>query len=102
MLWQKTKNYTKQILKEANLDPVPYAKDRLKSEFAKALLEPLPVEQIDLGDSVQFQAEAIVLSLPEWKAIKEQLNALPALNETQQRETLSHIINSVEKQPEYR
>jgi hypothetical protein len=100
MLWQKTKNYTKQILKEANLDPVPYAKDRLKSEFAKVLLEPLPVEQIDLGDSVQFQAEAILLSLPEWKAIKDRLNSIPELTETQQRETLTQIINSVEKLPE--
>lgn len=97
MWWKKTKTYSKQILKEANLDPVPYAKERLRSEFAKILLEPLPVAQIDNGDSVDFQAEAILLSMQQWQEFKEQLRALPSLDHTGQQESIEQIIQSIEK-----
>ncbi|WP_338868220.1 hypothetical protein WBJ53_16950 [Spirosoma sp. SC4-14] len=98
MWWRKTKNYSKQILKNANLDPVPYAKDRLRAEFAKTLLEPLPVEQIDLGDSVDFLAEAILLSAPQWQEVKTKLASLSELSKPDQQAVISQLVDFVENQ----
>ncbi|MCK8493826.1 hypothetical protein M0L20_18310 [Spirosoma sp. RP8] len=97
MWWKKVKSYDKQILRNANLDPIPYAKDRLKVEFAKALLEPLPVSQTDLGDSVEFQAEAILLSVPQWQAIKTQLEEVSGLATQEQQAVIARIIATVEE-----
>lgn len=96
MWWKKTKSYSKQILKDANLDPVPYAKDRLRTEFAKTLLEPLPVEQVDQGDSVDFLAEAILLSVPQWQEIKARLYTLPELSKEDQQSAVLQILDLIE------
>ncbi|GAB3882637.1 hypothetical protein [Spirosoma agri] len=96
MWWKRTKTYSKQILKDANLDPVPYAKDRLRSEFAKTLLEPLPVEQTNLDNSVEFTTEAILLSIPQWQEIKQQLTSLSASGDTEQQAVIDQIIATIE------
>ncbi|QHV93764.1 hypothetical protein [Spirosoma endbachense] len=96
MWWKKTKTYSKQILKDANLDPVPYAKDRLRSEFAKTLLDPLPVEQIDIGDSVEFKVEAILLSVSQWQDIKERLSTLSGSTQSINQDAIVQLINDIE------
>jgi hypothetical protein len=97
MWWKKTKVYTKQRLKEANLDPVPFVKERIRSEFAREVLEPMPITQADLGNEVEFQADAIVLSLPDWQRIKSDLTTLADSGSPDQRNTIAKLIESVEQ-----
>ncbi|MFD2933044.1 hypothetical protein [Spirosoma flavum] len=98
MWWRKTKIYSKQTLKEANLDPVPFVKERVRSEFARTVLEPLPITQTDQGDHVEFQADAIVLSLPLWQTIKANLTDLSDTGSPTQRDTIAKIIDSIENE----
>ena len=98
MWWKKTKVYSKQILKEANLDPVPFVKERVRSEFARIVLEPLPISQTDQGDQVEFQAEAIVLSLSAWQIIKADLTALSTAGSPAQHDAITKIIHSIERE----
>ncbi|WP_461130516.1 hypothetical protein [Spirosoma aerophilum] len=97
MWWKKTKVYTKQRLREANLDPVPFVKERIRSEFAREVLEPMPITQADRGNEVEFQADAVVLSLPEWQRIKSELTALAETGSPDQRNTIVQLIESVEQ-----
>lgn len=96
MWWKKTKVFTKQRLTEANLDPVPFIKERLRSDFARTVLEPLPIIQTDLGDAVEFQTDVILLSLPAWQQIKAELASLSESVSPAQRDTIRKIIESVE------
>ncbi len=96
MWWKKTKVFSKQRLIEANLDPIPFIKERVRSEFARVVLEPLPITQTDQGDQVEFQADAIVLSLPAWIQIKAELTALSETVSPAQRDTIAQIIQSIE------
>lgn len=98
MWWKKTKVFSKQRLKEANLDPVPFVKERLRSEFARVVLEPLPVTQTDLGHEVEFQAEAIVLSHPQWHTLKTDLLTLAESIPPAQRETIANVIAAIESE----
>lgn len=99
MWWKKNKLVTKQVLKDANLDPVPYAKDRLRTNFAKTVLESLPIGQTDVGDSIDFQAEAIVLTLPQWQTIRARLESLPALLKEEQHKVIKEMIDFCELTP---
>lgn len=96
MWWKKTKVYTKQILTDANLDPVPFVKERVRMEFARTVLEPLPITQTDQGNQVEFQADAIVLSLPTWQTLKAELTALSEAVTPAQRSTITKIIDAIE------
>ena len=96
MWWKKNKTFTKQVLKDANLDVVPFVKERFRSDFAKTLLESLPIEQHDLGNQIDFQADALLLTLPQWEAIKMMLQSLPESSLSVQQETITQIIESVE------
>ncbi len=98
MWWKKTKVYSKQILKEANLDPVPFIKERVRMEFARTVLEPLPVTQTDQGNQVEFQVDGIVLSIPAWQTIKADLAALSETVSPTQRDAIARIINSIENE----
>ena len=98
MWWKKTKVYSKQILKDANLDPVPFVKERVRMEFARTVLEPLPITQTDQGNQVEFQADAIVLSLPAWQTLKAELIALSEAVTPAQRSTITQIIDSIENE----
>lgn len=98
MWWKKTKVYSKQILKDANLDPVPFVKERVRMEFARTVLEPLPITQTDQGNQVEFQADAIVLSLPAWQTLKAELTVLSEAVTPAQRSTITKIINSIENE----
>jgi len=98
MWWKKTKVYSKQILKDANLDPVPFVKERVRMEFARTVLEPLPITQTDKGNEVEFQADAIVLSLPAWQTLKAELTALSEAVTPAQRSTITKIIDSIENE----
>ncbi|ADB36534.1 hypothetical protein [Spirosoma linguale] len=100
MWWKKTKVFSKQRLKEANLDPVPFVKERVRSEFARTVLEPLPITQTDLGDEVEFKADALVLSLPQWQTIKADLLTLSEAVSPDQRETIANVIATIEAEAE--
>lgn len=96
MWWKKTKVFSKQRLIEANLDPIPFVKERVRTEFARVVLEPLPITQTDQGDQVEFQADAIVLSLPAWQRIKTELTTLAETVSPAQRDTINQLIASIE------
>ena len=98
MWWKKTKVVSKQTLKDANLDPIPYVKERIRSDFARTILGALPVTQTDQADQIDFQADAIVLSLPQWQTVKSQLMAISEIGPDAQRETIAKIIHSVENE----
>lgn len=98
MWWKKIKVYSKQILKDANLDPVPFVKERVRMELARTVLEPLPVTQTDQGNQVEFQVDAIVLSIPVWQTIKSELEALSVIVSPTQRDTITRLINSIENE----
>src|SRR4051812_33228366 len=98
MWWKKTKVYSKQILKDANLDPVPFVKERVRMEFARTVLEPLPITQTDQGNEVEFQVDAIVLSLPAWQKLKSQLTEIVETGSPDQQKILASIIQSIENE----
>ncbi|AUD01965.1 hypothetical protein [Spirosoma pollinicola] len=98
MWWKKTKVFSKQRLIEANLDPIPFIKERVRSEFARTVLEPLPVTQSDQGDQVEFQTDAIVLSLPLWERVKSDLVTLSENVSPAQRDTITQLIHSIENE----
>ncbi len=98
MWWKKTKVFSKQILKDANLDPAPFMKERVRMEFARTVLEPLPITQTDQGNQVEFQADAIVLSLPVWQTLKAELTALSEAVTPAQRSTITKIIDAIENE----
>lgn len=98
MWWKRKKLVSKQTLKEANLDPIPFIKERIRSDFARTILEPLPITQTDLDDQIEFQADAIVLSLLQWQTVKSQLTLLSETGSDAQRDTISLLIDSIENE----
>ncbi len=98
MWWKRKKLVSKQTLKEANLDPIPFIKERIRSDFARTILEPLPITQTDLGNQIEFQADAIVLSLLQWQTVKSQLTLLSETGSDAQRDTISLLIDSIENE----
>lgn len=98
MWWKRTKLVSKQTLKEANLDPVPFIKERIRSDFARTILEPMPITQTDLGDQIEFQANALVMSLPQWQTVKAQLTAISETGSDNQRDSIEKIIHLIENE----
>ncbi len=98
MWWKKTKVFSKQTLKDANLDPIPFVKERIRSDFARTVLGPLPITQTDQADQIEFQADAIILSLSQWQTVKSQLNAISDTGSDAQRDAIAKIINSIENE----
>ena len=98
MWWKKTKVFSKQTLKDANLDPIPFVKERIRSDFARMVLGPLPIIQTDQADQIEFQADAIVLSLPQWQTVKSQLTAISETGSDAQQEVIAQLIHSIENE----
>lgn len=98
MWWKKTKVFSKQTLKDANLDPIPFVKERIRSDFARTVLGPLAISQTEQADQIEFQVDAIMLSLPQWQTVKSQLTSLSETGSEAQRDAIAKIIHSIENE----